>query len=109
MVPFLAFPNKHSSLVRKFVNYRRKKFYNIGPGWNRTLEHVIISRELGPSSSNYDFVKFIIRLGGGLSPSSHTVGFLWTIENPLAGEADQENDLSKVPIDLTKFQWNSAC
>jgi hypothetical protein len=26
--------DKHSSLLRKFVNYRRKKFYNIGP-WSK--------------------------------------------------------------------------
>jgi hypothetical protein len=29
--PFQAWSNKHSSLVGKFVNYRCKKFYNIGP------------------------------------------------------------------------------
>ncbi len=25
--------DKHSSLLRKFVNYDRKEFYNIGPRW----------------------------------------------------------------------------
>jgi len=27
---------KHSSLLRKFVNYRHKMFYNIGP-WTRSI------------------------------------------------------------------------
>ncbi len=29
---FQVYSNEHSSLVRKLVNYGRKKFYNIGPG-----------------------------------------------------------------------------
>jgi hypothetical protein len=32
-MPYLA-RDKHSSLLQTFVNYRRKKFYNIGPWVN---------------------------------------------------------------------------
>ncbi len=34
---FQAQSNKHSSLVRKFVNYGPKKLYNIGPSTIKTL------------------------------------------------------------------------
>ncbi len=33
--------NKHSSLLRIFVNYGQKKFYNIGPGENCTSKEVL--------------------------------------------------------------------
>ncbi len=33
-----AAKDKLSSLLRKFVNYRRKKFYNIGPGLKRRTQ-----------------------------------------------------------------------
>ncbi len=33
--------DKHSSLLQKFVNYGRKKFYNIGPGTVKLATAVI--------------------------------------------------------------------
>ncbi len=41
---FQAWFNKHSSLVWKFVNYGRKKYYNIGPRsqCNKTLFSLLL-------------------------------------------------------------------
>jgi hypothetical protein len=37
--------DKHSSLLRKSVNYGQKQFYNIGPsGWFRILDPEIVNR-----------------------------------------------------------------
>jgi hypothetical protein len=51
----------------------------------------------------FQFIKLILSLkmylGGGLAPSSQTVG---SLQIPHAGKASQENDLSITQMDLAK-------
>ncbi len=82
---------KYSSLLQKFENYNRKKFYNIGP-WVVPLEQVghfspaknlvlyvdvLQSRKRVLVGQIFEFVKRILFLktysGDGLAPSSQTV------------------------------------
>jgi len=41
--------HKHSSLLRKFVKYGQKKFYNIGPRWVKELAYAIRPKEAAPT------------------------------------------------------------
>ncbi len=54
--------------------------------------------------SNYEFFEFIIRLIRG-SPSSICPTSGIPIENPLAGKAGWENDMSIAPIDSANSQF----
>jgi hypothetical protein len=41
--------DKHSSLLRKLVNYEQKKFYNIGP-WKKKCDIVHVGEEQNVAS-----------------------------------------------------------
>jgi hypothetical protein len=57
------------------------------------------------SLPNYDFVELIIRpIGGGLAPSSLTLGSL--LITPVAAKAGWENQPSTAPMDLTNSQFD---
>ncbi len=47
--------DKHSSLLRILLNYRRKKFSNIGP---RPLSIATLPQRLGCRYYNYDYIYF---------------------------------------------------